>query len=371
MKIAEFKLERLFAKHEFSTKYLLSSSDCDGFSMKEVLDIATEDEIQIWEDLKLGYTESQGHPLLLEAISKNYPGLTSENIIIASPGELNFSVMNSLMNQENHVIAISPAYQSLHEIVKSIGCELSLWHPDQGSWEFKIEELQKLIRSNTKLIIINFPHNPTGTYLKESELQQIIEIARANNCYIYSDEMYHKLVHDMQIVKPMASMYEKGISLWGTSKSFGMSGVRIGWIACQDKELIDKIGLFKDYLSICSSAPSEILTLIALNHQEYFIQHNLDKIRNNLKVLEAFVEKHDQILSFIPPKAGTTCLLKLNIDITSEEFMERLIAKYGIMTVPAEYFDIGGKYIRIGLGRKNIPEVLKIMDTFLESFDKR
>ena len=127
MKIAEFKLERLFAKHEFSTKYLLSSSDCDGFSMKEVLDIATEDEIQIWEDLNLGYTESQGHPLLLEAISKNYPGLTSENIIIASPGELNFSVMNSLMNQENHVIAISPAYQSLHEIVKSIGhCKAKL-----------------------------------------------------------------------------------------------------------------------------------------------------------------------------------------------------------------------------------------------------
>ena len=141
-----------------------------------------------------------------------------------------------------------------------------------------------LIKKNTKLIIINFPHNPTGSYLKRDELNSIVETARKNKIYIFSDEMYHKLmIKETEELPPVSDLYEKGISLWGTSKSFGLAGLT-GWIVSRDKDLIEQVLAFKDYLSICNSAPSEILTLIALNNIDKFLSPNIEKIRNNIKI---------------------------------------------------------------------------------------
>lgn len=369
MNINEFKLERYFAKHEFKAKYLLSISDCDGYSLQDVLSKASNNEISLWENLKLGYTESEGNPLLRTAIGQYYKNITNDNIVVASPGELNFIVMNVLLKPTDHVISIQPSYQSLYEVVKSIGCELSYWKPTKDNWHFNTNDLQKLIKTNTKLIVINFPHNPTGSYLQKSELDEIVEIARANNCYIFSDEMYHKLVlSEMDELQPISDLYEKGISLWGTSKTFGLAGLRIGWIVSQNTELLHKVLAFKDYLSICNSATSEILSLIALNNMGDFVPQNIAKIKKNIALFTAFSKKHSSIIEFIPPKAGSTSFVKLFSKETSLEFCNNLVEKTGIMAVPSEMFGFEGKYIRIGFGRENIPEVLNEFDKFLSNY---
>jgi aspartate/methionine/tyrosine aminotransferase len=136
MRINEFKLERYFAKHEFIAKYLLSSSDCDGFALKDVLNIASSKELKLWKELKLGYTESEGSSLLRDSICTHYKNTTRENVLVASPGELNFIAMNVLLKPNDHVITVSPSYQSLYEVVKSIGCDISYWTPDPKSWNF-------------------------------------------------------------------------------------------------------------------------------------------------------------------------------------------------------------------------------------------
>lgn len=369
MKIKEFKLERYFAEYEFTAKYLLSNSDCDGFSMQYVLDQASDDELSLWQNLKLGYTETSGHPLLRKAICNYYQNVTTENIVVASPGELNFIVMNVLLEPSDHVVAISPAYQSLHEIVKSIGCDISLWKSDINTRQFNVDQLQTLIKKNTKLIIINFPHNPLGDYLTRKDLDKIVAIARQNNCYIFSDEMYHKLVvDDIEELLPISDIYEKGISLWGTSKTFGLAGLRIGWIVSQDEELLCKVLDFKDYLSICNSAISEILAIIALNHSDKFIQHNISKIEKNIELFKAFTQKHSSIFSFVPPKAGSTALVGLNVNESSMGFSKRLVEETGVLVVPAELFDIEGKYIRIGFGRDNFADALEKLDHFILSY---
>src|SRR5574344_680095 len=191
MKIDDFKLERYFAIHEFSAKYLMSSSDCDGFSMSDVLGVADEAELELWNSLKLGYTESTGHPLLKDAILRHYNSfgvekMDRQNVIVSSPGELSFSLMNTLLSPKDHAIVISPSYQSLYEVIKSIGCDISFWKPDEENWSFSVDDLRKLIKGNTKLIVINFPHNPTGAYMKRKEYDELIEIARENSIYIYS-----------------------------------------------------------------------------------------------------------------------------------------------------------------------------------------
>jgi len=371
MRITDFKLERYFAKYEFTAKYLLSSSDCDGFKLNYILDLASKDELERWNNLKLGYTESAGHPLLRESILKNYDLNDIENVVVATPGELNFISMNVLLNANDHVISVAPAYQSLYEVVKSLDCDLSFWKPNEENWQFEVNELEKLIQKNTKLLIINFPHNPTGSYLTLSQLEEIVDLARKYDITIFSDEMYHKLVSDgVEELPPISDIYENGISLWGTSKSFGLAGLRIGWLVSQNKKFLDKVVAFKDYLSICNSAPSEILSIIALNNIDHFLNPNIAKIKKNVSYFQEFVKGNQIIDSFIPPKAGSTSFVKLNIERSSLKFSNQLVKETGIMTVPAEMFEYKGKYIRIGFGRKNFQEVLSVLDNYLKTYNQ-
>ncbi|WP_075342073.1 aminotransferase class I/II-fold pyridoxal phosphate-dependent enzyme [Tenacibaculum agarivorans] len=366
MKIEDFKLERYFAKHEFTAKYLLSSSDCDGYELQYLLDIASKEELKLWNELKLGYTESEGNPTLRNAILQYYKNKTIDNVVVATPGELNFISMNVLLNKHDHVITVSPCYQSLSEVVTSIGCELSFWKPDPTTWEFNVDDLAQLITKKTKLIILNFPHNPTGSYITQQQLLDIVTLARKNDLYLFSDEMYHKLVlQDYEELPPVTDIYEKGISLWGTSKTFGLAGLRTGWLVSQDTSFLKKVVSFKDYLSICNSAPSEILSIIALNHIDQFVIPNLTKIKNNITLFNDFIATQSVISSFIPPKSGSTSFVKLNIDCSALEFSNTLVESTGIMTVPSEMFEYEGKYIRIGFGRRNFAEILPKLGEYL------
>lgn len=322
----------------------------------------------MWEGLKLGYTESEGSPLLREAILQYYKLKNIENAVVATPGELNFISMNVLLRPEDHAITVAPCYQSLSEVVKTVGAALSFWRPNTENWKFDIEDLKGLMKENTKLIILNFPHNPTGSYLTKVELNEIVEVAKQHDCYIFSDEMYYKLLpSDCEELPPIADIYEKGISLWGTSKTFGLAGLRTGWLVSQDVEFLHKVVAFKDYLSICNSAPSEILTFIALNHLDKFLRPNIEKIKTNITLFEKFANEHDIIDSFIPPQAGSTSFVKLNIDETSLDFSNKMVTETGIMTVPAEMFETKGEYIRIGFGRKILPEILERFSNYLKS----
>lgn len=368
MKINDFMLERYFGVHEFTSKYMLSSSDCDGYEMKYVLEQATKQELDLWEGIKLGYSESEGNPMLRESILQHYTINAIENVVVATPGELNFISMNVLLEASDHVITVSPCYQSLYEVVKSLNCDLSYWRPNPIDWEFNTDDLEKLIQKNTKLIILNFPHNPTGSNLKLAQLKEIVALARKRNIYIFSDEMYRKLIiDDLPELPAICDIYEKGISLWGTSKSFGLAGLRTGWIVSKDTDFLNKVVAFKDYLSICNSTPSEILSLIALNHMDRFLLPNIEKIKRNISIFTKFAAANDIISSFVPPKAGSISFVKLNIATSSLDFSNHLVKATGIMTVPAEMFEYPGNYIRVGFGRENLPEVLDVFQDYLKT----
>jgi aspartate/methionine/tyrosine aminotransferase len=367
MQIKPFKLERYFAKYEFSTKYLLSSSDCDGYSMDYVLNCANQEEKELWNSLTLGYTDSQGSIFLRDSIAKQYNTATSEDILVLSPGEANFILMNVLLKRGDHIVCMAPAYQSLYQVCKSIGCKISWWEPENDkNWNYNPEQLKSLVNENTKLIIVNFPHNPTGFLPSLIQLNQIIEIARSRNIVLFSDEMYHQLVHKPELNIPSISdLYENAISLWGMAKSFGLAGLRMGWVVTKNKELLQKIMQFKDYLTICNNPMSETLSLIALNHKEQFIQPNITKIIKNKAIFEDFVKKTDGFLQFTPSMAGSTAFVKLNANQSALAYSEQLVHKTGIMLVPSEMFEYGNHHLRIGFGRENMTEVLDVWEKVL------
>jgi aspartate/methionine/tyrosine aminotransferase len=368
MKINPFRLERYFAQYEFSSRYLLSSSDCDGFLLKEVLALASSKEREQWDTLQLGYTESSGLPELREEIARLYKNVTSDEVFVLSPGEANFMAMNVLLQPGDHVICMAPAYQSLYEVAKSIGCELSFWNPspDTTKWYYDPEELNKLINHKTKLIILNFPHNPTGYIPGLNDYNKIVSVARDKGVFIFSDEMYHQLEHNPgDTLPPMCEVYERSISLWGMAKTFALAGLRLGWIVCKDPLVMEEMKRFKDYLTICSPSTSEILTLIALRNKSKLIQHNLDKIMKNIQLFKSFSDRHQQHLHFAPTKAGSTAFVKLILNESSLAFSEKLVKKTGIMTLPAEMFEFGNSHLRIGFGRSNMNVPLEILDDYL------
>lgn len=368
MKIQPFKLERYFAKYEFSAPYLLSCSDCEALTKKELLEMADEKSLKLWNDLKLGYTESQGHPILREEVTKLYQNINPEQVLVITPEEGIFIAMNNLLEKGDHVVTTFPGYQSLYEIANSLGCEVSKWTPkNENGWIFDIGDLKSLIRDNTKLIVINFPHNPTGATLQEKELKEAIDLARQKNIVVFSDEMYRFLEHD-QANRTLSAcdLYDNAISLFGMSKSFALAGLRIGWLATKNSDLLKRFATYKDYTTICSSAPSEILAIMALRAKDKILKRNLDIIGNNLKILDEFFARHAKLFEWRKPKAGPIGFPTLNAKIDVADFCLDLVEKKGVMLLPAKVYDFKGNYFRIGFARKNMPEALEKLEEYLK-----
>jgi aspartate/methionine/tyrosine aminotransferase len=372
MRIKPFKLERYFAQYEFKVKYLLSPSDCESLSMQELLQMASTESLALWQELRLGYTESQGHPLLRSAVARLYQHISPENVVIAAPEEAIFIAMQTLLKPGDQVVVVSPVYQSLHEIARSMGCELINWNLQPGmdkNWRLELNQLEASLTGRVRLLVINFPNNPTGHTLTRVELEEVIRLARERGLYLFSDEMYRLLEYEQsRQLPPVCDLYEKGISLSGLSKSFALPGLRLGWLAAQESALIERWLAFKDYTTICNSAPGEILGLIALQNQERILHRNLDIILENLEWAGQFFNDHMQFFAWYNPKAGSVAFPKWLGPGSAEQFCQGVLEKHGVMIVPGSLFDFPGDHFRVGLGRKNLPQALDQVAGYLKRF---
>ncbi len=368
MKINEFKLEQFFTKYEFSVLYVLCSSDCDPFNIGELLDL-DKDSKEEFKKLWLGYTETLGNPLLRKEISLLYKHTEPEDIVVLSGAQESiFIFMNVFLEKSDHIIVQYPAYQSLFEVAVSIGSEVTKWEmSDEKNWELDIKFLNKNIKKNTKAIIINCPHNPTGYLMSKKKFNAIIDIARQHNLYVFSDEVYRFLEFDENNRLPaICDLYNKGISLGDMSKTFGLPGLRIGWIATKDKSLIQKIVSFKHYTTICNSAPSEFFSILALKNKDYIIERNLKIIQNNLKLLDRFFIKYSHLFSWIKPRAGSIGFPRIEFNKNVEDFCLELIKEKGVLLMPSTIFNFGEKHFRIGFGRKNMADCLEMLEEYIQ-----
>lgn len=367
MKLQPFELERYFAKYEFSARYLLSSSDCDGIKQTDLLKLADAEMQNFWESLSLGYTESLGHPLLRNEIAALYQGVSPDDCLVAVPEEAIFIALNSILNHGDHVICTFPGYQSLYEVASGLGCEVTRWEPEEeNGWCFNPGFLEKNIKPNTRMIIVNFPHNPTGYLPPRGDFEKIINLAKEHDLFLLSDEMYRLLEYEEKDRLPSAcELYEKAISLFGMSKTFGMAGARIGWLVTRDKEAYSKLASFKDYTTICSSAPSEVLSIIALRAKEKIIHTHKERIKRNLNLLDSFFDQNQEIFEWVKPKAGTIAFPKLKGDKNASDFCQQVINTANIMLLPSTVYDYGNTHFRLGFGRENMPDALSKFQDFL------
>lgn len=369
MQLPPFKIERYFAQYEFSAPFLLSCSDCEPLSQKELLALADDQTRELWDTLWLGYTESQGHPLLRQEITNLYQSIKQDDVLVLVPVEGIFISMNCMLTKGDHMIVTYPGYQSLYQVAESIGCEVSNWvaQETETSWVFEVDQLAKLIQKNTKALVINFPHNPTGALLSQSQLHDVVELARKHDLYIFSDEMYRGLeLNEQERLPSVAEIYEKAVSLSGVSKTLGLPGLRIGWLTTKNPALYKKLATFKDYTTICNSAPSEILALIGLRARDVLLKHNCTTIQENSKICQEFFSRYPDLFKYIAPQASSCAFARYLPKQGVDAFAKQLIDSKGLMILPSSVFDFGNHHFRLGLGRKNVPEVLAVLDQFLQ-----
>jgi aspartate/methionine/tyrosine aminotransferase len=362
MPISPFKLERFFARYEFRVKHLLSPSDCETLSVREILELADPESLAMWNELRLGYTESPGHPVLREEVARQYDGITPDHVMIAAPEEAIFIAMNALLSPGDHVIVLFPAYQSLYEIPRHLGCDVALWALERtgNGWALDLEKLDRIFTDRTRMLVINFPHNPTGHLPSQQELERMVALAESRGAYILSDEMYRFLEYDpAQRLEPVCDQYETGLSLSGLSKAFGLPGLRIGWLAAREKGLVERWLVFKDYTTICSSAPSEILGIMALRAREKIVTRNLGIIHHNLSNARPFFREHEARFAWLEPRAGSVAFPRWLGHGPVERFCQELLDQQGVLMVPGSLFDFPGEHFRLGLGRTGFSQALE------------
>jgi len=357
--LRDFALEVHFSKWEFNARHHLTASDMESLSLRDLLALGTDADREAFEATSLGYTETWGAPDLRTAIAATYDTMAQDNILtLAGAGEGLYALARVLLGPNDHAIVPTPNYQSAETVPAAI-CETTgvPMRIEGGKWRLDIDAIKDAIRPNTRLISLNFPHNPTGALMPRADLNALITLARADGIYILCDEVYRGVELDPNLQMPqIADVYERGISLNVLSKAYGLPGLRIGWLASPDRDVLQRVERYKHYLSICNAAPAERLGMIALAAREQIFARNRALLQRNLTAFEALLDDFPGLIDFSAPEGGCVAYPRYTGPGTVETFCADLIENHGILLLPAALYrsDLGATpndRFRIGLGR--------------------
>jgi aspartate/methionine/tyrosine aminotransferase len=368
MRIADFALERYFARWEFAVEHLLCASDVQGYPMADLLALADDETRVLWDGLALGYTESTGHPLLRQEIGGLYETIEADEVLVFSGAEeAIFVAANVLLGPGDHAIVAWPAYQSLHEVARATSAEVTLHElREENGWAIDVDALRSQVTPRTKLIVLNVPNNPTGYVPDAATYQAVAEIAANAGATLLCDEVYRFLERDgVERLRAGADLGPNGVSVGVMSKSFALAGLRIGWIATHDASLLDRATRFKDYTTICASAPAEILSLIALRARDRVLARSRAIVEGNLTLLDAFFERRGGQVTWVRPRGGPVGFPRITAAVPVDRFAQGLLEAEGVLIAPASIFGHPGNNFRLGFGRSDLPVALAGLEAFM------
>jgi aspartate/methionine/tyrosine aminotransferase len=371
MEIADFELERYFARWEFAVDHLLCASDPEPVPMAELLGMADPETERLWADLRLGYTESSGHPLLRAEIARTYQTVDPDQVLLCSGAqEAIFVVLGAMLSPGDHAVVVWPSYQSLHEVARAAGAEVTLLplEHEQG-WALDLDRLRAALRPATRAVVVNFPHSPTGALPTRSTLDALVELAEERGAWLVSDEVYRLLELDPAERWPAAvDRSRRALSIGVMTKAFGLGGLRIGWVACHDRELLGRFAARKDYTTICNSAPSEILALIGLRAADRLLARSMGIVRSNLRQLDSFFAEQSGWIEWVRPRASTVGFPRLRGDLDADAFTAALVKAERVLLLPGSVFGHPGNHVRLGFGRRDLPAALAALTRFVAGY---
>lgn len=368
MHVEPFATEIFFSRYEFTTPHLLCASDCETMSVGELLRLAGADAQALLE-LRLGYTESAGHPALRAAIAATYEHVSPDEVLVlGAPEEGIYLTMRGLLEPGDHIVALTPAYDSLLNLAEHISGNVSRWpiRPVPGGWSLDPDELERLMRNDTRLVVVNFPHNPTGHLPDAAEFDAILSVARRRGAWLLCDEMYRGLERDPADRLPSAAdRYERAIVLSGLSKTHGLPGLRAGWLIVRDPAVRAAFINWKHYTTICAAAPSEHLATVALSAREALAARNRGIIAGNLSATESFFGRHSGLFNWRAPRGGSVALVGLGVP-SATAYCHALAEEAGVLLLPGPCLGADDHSVRFGFGRVGFAAALAAYERYLD-----
>ena len=369
MDIAPFQTEQFFARYEFNTPWQLCNSDCETVSVAELLDLAGVPLERLGRQ-RLGYGESQGGPELREAIASCYRTVRPDEVVLlGTPVEGIYLLARALVRPGDEVIVLTPAYDALVNLFEHVAGKdrVRRWQvrPAGATWALDLEELRTLLTPRTRLLVVNFPHNPTGYLPAPDWQQQLAALAGESGLTVFADEMYSGLVHSgTPPIPSMADVYSRAVVLSGLSKTHGLPGLRCGWLVVRDPDLRDRLMNWKYYTSICAPVLTEFLALAALRARDVLRRRNVQRIERNLAVADAFFARWPDRFEWRRPLAGSTALVGFDVPSVAA-LTERLAREEGVLIQSAAMLGSDDRHMRIGLGRDGFTEALGRFEEWL------
>jgi aspartate/methionine/tyrosine aminotransferase len=349
-----FRTELYFAEFEFNAPHLLSSSDCETMTVGELLEVAGESADTIL-GVSLGYSPSWGEESLRQAVAAKTRTLEAADVLVlSSPIEGLFLAAQAL---DVESIVLTPAYDAL----KNLPAITKPWElvPSESGWRLDFEALEALASPQTGLLVVNFPHNPTGFEPEPAEWERLVGWTRERGIRLFSDEMYRGLSRSGRSPLPSAvDLDEKALVLSGLSKAHGLPGLRGGWLTSRDHALLRRIHDLKFYTSICAPSPVERLATLAVRYQERLFARSRAVIERNIAVAEEFFARWSGRFIWRAPRAGSVALVELKGEEGAESYCYRLAREHGIVLLPASFLGFPDRYVRFGLGRESFPKAL-------------
>ncbi|MGI9365834.1 MAG: aminotransferase [Rhizobiaceae bacterium] len=358
MHIEPFGVELWMNEWETKCEWNLAETCVESITIGELLTLAGKNDQSLADllPMKMTYGAIEGSESLRCQVAALYDDQDLSNVMITH-GTIgaNMLVHKSLINAGDRVVAVVPTYQQHYSIPASIGADVQkLKLREEDGWLPDLDELRTLARSGTRLIALNNPNNPTGALMDRSLLEEIAVIARRIDAWILCDEVYRGTDQDgTGTTASIVDVYEKGISTASMSKAYSLAGLRLGWIVAP-QNVIETVMIHRDYDTISVGMIDDHFADMALEHGEKLLARSRSITRENLELLEAFVDS-EPLISWRKPRSGTTALLKYELPMSSRELCVSLLQETGTMFTPGSALDMEG-YIRIGYA--NNPAIL-------------
>lgn len=365
--LPSFSLVQWFAAAEGRFDLSLSHSDCEPLSVADVLD---ETSLHKLANYPLQYGTFAGLNELRQAVAGQYRTIENDDVIIfGGASEAIYTFMRANLNAGDEVVVQSPIYNSLIGTAQGIGCRIVEWRAsNEWTCDFDVKSLADLCNENTKMIIFNFPHNPSGQLISEDELLSIVATAQRYGAMILSDEQFRLLEMPSTPLLPAAcDLYDKAISVTGVSKTFGMGGLRIGWLATKCRDVLQRVQEYRYYTSEMTNTPCQMLAAAAIQRGDEILRRNRDRIVANLAMLGSFCSQHSKYFLLHPPKAGTMAVVEQKTTVTSSHFCERLLDAQRVFLVPGESMGMSDRLLRFGFGRDDFAAGLERLGKYLHS----
>ncbi len=363
--LPEFRLETYFSRWEFAARHRLTASDAETVPMSDLLALADDTDRRAWDELRLGYTQTYGDPALRAAIAATYHRVDPADVLcFAGAEEGLYLAMRVLLGPADHAVVVTPNYQAAETVPLALCAVTGVALDPDRDWSLDLAAVRAALRPNTRVVSVNFPNNPTGKLISETKLRELAALCDERGIHLFSDEVYRGIERDPGRVLPQAAdLSKRALSLNVVSKAYGLPGLRVGWIACRDRELLARLERAKHYTSICNAGPSEILARIAVKAREVLLARNRRIVADNVARFEAFAAEFADWFEFRPPDGGCVCFPRYRGPGDVETFCRRLVSEAGVLLLPASIYrseltPVPTDRFRVGLGRLDTPAAL-------------